>query len=74
MQELGVQDPSWAWHPLTGIMAGAAQGRQPSVTLRGGGGHGELIAVFLLDTCLKVPGGWNELGQKGVWEDSTIQE
>lgn len=54
--------------PLLGIEPGAAQGSQPCVTLRGGGGRGELIAVFLLDMCLKVPGG------KGVWESSTIQE
>lgn len=68
---------AWRARPLLGMrpphrhracMPGAAQGSQPSVTLEGGGGHGELIAVFLLDMCLKVPVGRNELRQGSVGE------
>lgn len=71
VQGPGVQDPSWACgppHRHRVCMPGAAQGSQPSVTLEGGGGHGELIAVFLLDMCLKVPVGRNELRQGSVGE------
>lgn len=69
MQEAGVQDPLPGLCPA----AGAGRGSQrcvPGRALQGGGGHGELVAVFLLDVCPNVPGGRSESGYGGVGERS----